>query len=190
MQGAVDGLGNVVEDSRPGGISNVRPPTLRQCHRRIPAAQHMAHPVGVQKAHHHLFQLVHGQILPVGAGIIEVVLPDVVQHPRRQKLPGAAEGQKPAHLGGGNDDHVVVHQDDLGSLGFQGFLLLESRGLLSLVPPVENPQGRFPQNLLRILPGVEGQEHVRAHEQHQLRPGVQLFHRFQRFPGVADALPL
>ena len=79
LQGAVQGLGDVVEQSGPAGIHLVCPPALGQLHRRIPAAQHMAHPVGVQEPHHHLLKLLHGKILEIRPGIVEPFPADIVQ---------------------------------------------------------------------------------------------------------------
>ena len=81
-----------------GSIHRVRAPILSKLHRRIPAAQHMGNPVGIQKAHNHLLQLIHRQIFPGSTGIIESVFPDIIQNTLRQERTGTAENQQPPHL--------------------------------------------------------------------------------------------
>ena len=71
LQRAVQGLGNVVQQPRPGGIRLVRPPFSGQGHRRIPAAQNVVHPAGIQQADHHRLQSLHREIPKIGFHIVK-----------------------------------------------------------------------------------------------------------------------
>jgi hypothetical protein len=71
----------------------------------------------MQKTDNYLFQFLHGEVLPVGTGIIESVFPDIIQHALRQQLPCAAECQQTPHLGRGNVHNIISDQNHFRAKG-------------------------------------------------------------------------
>ena len=98
--------------------------------------------------------------------------------------------QHPPQLGGGNIDDVVFHQPDFCPAPFQLRLILRDGGLFPLAAPVENAQLCIFQDVLRLLPLIEAQEHIAAHQQNPLRVRIALFQLQYGLEGVADAAPV
>ena len=153
----------------------------------------MAHPL----LHHHGVgtgpQLGDGQALQVGVGAVELISQDVPIDGGDEIVPALSPGQQLPQPGGGD-----VHQTGQGDGGNPGsgagpLQILPLRGEDRLPVLLRAAKGAYPrqlQNLLRLAPPVEGQEHVRTHEQPQLRLRVFLPEGRQRVGGVALPRPV
>ena len=107
---------------------------------------------------------------------------------REQVLRPLPLGQHRPQPGGGD-----VHQAGEGEGGkprpgeaFGQKLPLGGKDLLSVLSaPAKGAHPGQLQNFLRVVPQVEGEEHIRPHKQPQLRPGVLRLERGQGVGGVA-----
>ena len=126
----------------------------------------------------------------MGIYIVQPVFPNVRRHARGQERPRAVKRQHPPQLGGGNIDNVVFHQSDFCPPLLQLRLIFGNGGFFSLVSPVENAQLRIFQDVVRLLPLIEAQEHIAAHQQNPLRVRIALFQLQYGLEGVADAAPV
>ena len=86
----------------------------------------------------------------------------------------ALEHQHPPQLGGGDLRHRVFYKIYPVSGIFILPLFFCNGCLFSLIATVEYRKGDAAQDPLRFLPGMEGQEHVRSHKQHQFILGITL----------------
>ena len=178
-----------MENSRTRRVRRVCAPSQRHFHRRIPAAQNVRHPVGIEQLHHHRFQLLHGKIFPVRRGIIQPVGTDVRPYAVRQEGCGASKRQQPPKLGGGNIQHLVADDLHPGAHILQ-MLFLGSNGIpLPFFAPVQYGNRRVRHDQFRLCPVFKRQKHIGSHEQEQLRVGIP-FPQFQNcLVGVARSLP-
>ena len=122
--------------------------------------------------------------------IVQPMFPNVRRHAGGQERPRAVERQHPPQLGGGNIDNVIFHQSDFCPPLFQLCLTFGNGGFFSLVSPVENAQLHIFQDVVWLLPLIEAQEHIAAHEQNQLRIRIALLQLRYGLEGVADAAPV
>ena len=185
-------LGAVVEDARPAGKLRVGAPALGQLHRLLLHA----HDVGDALGPHHgigagpqLLQIQPGQI---GIGAVQPVQQDVAIDGGQQVFSALPPLQQLPQPGGGD-----VHQPgqgDGGDLGVKVLLQIVplggEHGLPVLLRAAKGADASQGQDDLRLVPQVQGEEHVRAHEQPQLCVGIGLADGAQGVGGIALALPL
>ena len=153
------GLGHVVQETGPGGIGDIGAVLLRQLRRRVPAAQHMGHPLGVQQPDHLSLQKLHGKRPQVPSHPVKAKGTNPLQDGRGQHIAHRLEGQHPAHIGGRHGKRLVFQKlhlsiqlfPDVLSLGLQ--LLLQLR-LLPL--PQHHHQGGIAADCFRLPPLGEG----------------------------------
>ena len=177
-----------MEQARTGSVRLIGPVEPGQFHRRLAAAENVGHPLFLHQRNDYFFQFRHGKIFPVGIGPVKAMGPDEVRHGLVQEFPGAAEGDEPPQVRGGNGHHGIFQHGNFGSHGLQfGFLRLD--GLpLALFAPVHHRQSGILQDAFRLAPGIEGQEHIRAHEQGQFRIPVRFPQLGHGLIGIAAAL--
>ena len=118
-------------------------------------------------------KLVCVQAPDVCIGPVQPVEQDIAVHAGGQIFLALSLGQQLPQTGGGD-----IHQAGQGDGGDprlgEGLLQVLPLGGEDLLPVLfGTPEGahtRQLQNFLRLVPPVEGEEHVRPHEQPQLRP--------------------
>ena len=101
-------------------------------------------------------------------GAVEPLAQDVAVHRLRQVLP--ALRQQLPQTGGGDIHHMgVLHHRHLRTEGLLQIRLLPGKALLLRVPgAAEGRHTDKAQDLLRLTPVLQGQEHIRSHQQPQL----------------------
>ena len=90
--------------------------------------------------------------IPVFAGAVKPMLPDIVPYPRHQEGIGAAENQHPAQIRGGDGGDGILHQLDFRTHSFQGGLLRVDALPLALFAPAEHRKGRQLHDGFRLPP--------------------------------------
>ena len=100
--------------------------------------------------------------------------------PLRQRLPCLRGGQL-HHLRVGDDGHVRA------VLPLQKRLLPGKRRLLAALQSAERADAGQRHHLLRLPPVLQGQKHIRAHQQPQLILRIPLPQQVQRLPCIAGA---
>ena len=125
-------------------------------------------------------------------GAVQVIHQNIAVHRGEQVLPPLPPDQQLPQLGGGHIDQAG--QGDGHHVGVvlpgQKLPLGGKDRLPVLLGAAEGADLGQPQDGLGVVPQVEGQKHVRPHEQPQFRLGVAAAQLLQRLGGVALALPL
>ena len=185
-------LGAVVEDSGPAGHPRVGPPALGQLHRLLLHAHNMWDPLGPDHGVGTGPQLRKLQPLQVRVGAVQPVHQDIAVHLGEQILLSLPPGQQLPQPGRGH-----IHQsrqgdgDDLGLILLGEELPLGGEQLLSVL--LCSAKGADPRQLgddLRVVPQVEGEEHVCPHKQPQLGVRVLSPDGPEGIGGIALALPV
>ena len=125
----------------------------------------MGHPVWVQKADHHLFQLLHGKVFVILGRMVQLILLDISADTWRQEGFCAIKGQHPPQLGGGNIHRIVPDQQHFVAMSFQQRFCLMDLAELSPDTAAENTDGCIGKDLLRLFPIWEGSKHITAQQQ-------------------------
>ena len=122
-------------------------------------------------------------------GAVEPLAQDVAVHRLRQVLP--ALRQQLPQTGGGDIHHMgVLHHRHLRPEGLLQICPLPGKALLLRVPGTA--EGRYTdkaQDLLRLMPVLQRQEHIRPHQQPQLILRVLLAQSAEGICRVALPLP-
>ena len=137
-------------------------------------------------------QLVQVQIFQVGLCAVQPVHQNVAIDAGQQILPSPAVFQLLPQPGGG--DVHQPRQGDGGDLRIKVLLQMlplgGEQGLAVLLRAAKGTDARQREDDLRLVPQVQGEEHVRAHEQPQLCVRIGLADGPQGVGGIALALPL
>ena len=184
-------LGAVVEQRRHPGLVHIGAVALRQADGLLLRPQDMGDALVLKIAQGHRPQLLQRQVLEIRLGAVKALPQDIAVDGRGQFMLAAALSQPLPQLRGGDIHHPRNSQckDTRAGVGAVEIVPLDGKELLGvLFGATEGSDARQGQDGLRVMPGLEGEEHIRSHQQPQLIVGVLFPQLSQGVGGVA--LPL
>ena len=138
-------------------------------------------------------QLPQGQALQIRPGAVQSLPQDIAVHRRRQEIHALSLRQHDSQVRGGHIHHAGDGEGEDPGLGICPVQIVPLNGEQLLRVRLRSAEGGNPrqgQNLLRFVPGLDGEEHVRAHQQPQLVLRVPLLQLGQGVGGIAPPRPL
>ena len=183
-----------MEDGRLSGVHHIGAPALGQL-RRLPLRPlDVGHPLGIDHGIGHGTEIGQGQFFHISVGAVQPLAQDVAVDGWIQVFPSTPVGQRLTQLGGGHL-HQTGQVDDshihICTVGFlqKGTLPVEQLDGVIVIAS-EGQDACVPDDDLRLMPLVEGQEHIRPHHQPQFIRGVNLAQLLQGVRGVALSCPV
>ena len=179
----------VVEQRRDAGLVLVAAVAADKTHRLLLRAQYMGHPLGLQIAQGDGPQLIRRQSCQRHVRTVQLFPQYIAVYGGGQQIRAAALGQRLPHLCGGQLHHLRIGDNGhvRAVLPLQKRLLPGKGGLLAALHAAERADAGHGHHLPRLPPVLQGQEHVRAHQQENFIIRILLLHHAQRFPGIAGA---
>ncbi|CAN4024586.1 tRNA pseudouridine(38-40) synthase TruA, partial [Dysosmobacter welbionis] len=161
----------VVQQCRYPGLLHIGAVPLRQTDGLLLRAQHVGDALVFQITQSYRPQLPQGQALQIRPGAVQSLPQDIAVHRRRQEIHALSLRQHGSQVCGGHIHHAGDGEGEDPGLGICPVQIVPLNGEQLLRVRLRSAEGGDPrqgQNLLRFVPGLDGEEHVRAHQQPQL----------------------
>ena len=180
-------LGAVVKQRGDPGVGHIRTVLLSKANGFLLRAQHMGHPLGFEIAQGDGPQFLRCQMLQIAVGAVESLAEDIAAHRFRQVLFSRTVGQCLPDICGGHLDHIIVANSfPPGAVGLLQKPLLTSEGLILIgLQAAERTDIGKGQDHIRLVPGVEGQKHIRSHQQPEFILRIPVPQLLQGIAGIA-----
>ena len=178
-----------MEQRRDAGLRLVAAVAVDKAHRLLLRAQHMGHPLGLEAAQGDGPQLVRRQPRQGLVRPIQLFPQHIAVYGGGQQRFAAALRQRLPHLRGGQLHRLRVGDEgDIRAVFPLQKRLLPGKGVrLAAFHAAERADAGQRHHLPRLPPILQGQEHIRPHQQPQLVLRIPAPQQAQRLPCIAGA---
>ena len=182
-------LGAVVEQRRDARLDLVTAIAAGQAHRLLLRPQHVGHPLGLQIAQCDGSQLIRRQPRQRFLRAVQSLPQHIAVYGGGQQVRAAALSQRLTHLRGGQLHSLRIGDDGhiRAEFPLQKCLLSGKNRLLTIFSATECADVGHGHHPLRFPPILQGQEHIRPHQEPQFVLRKLLLHHAQCFPRIAGS---